>query len=115
MINIQSITLREIRLALKEVFQISSGSETDRRIFLLQLKDADGIESWSECVAGSSPNYLPETIDVAWLAIKKWVAPRVLGRNFKNPEDVQPILEKGSLGIWPAVGAQIPREPFSII
>ena len=98
MINIQSITLREIRLALKEVFQISSGSETDRRIFLLQLKDADGIESWSECVAGSSPNYLPETIDVAWLAIKKWVAPRVLGRNFQKPEDVQPTLEKNFRG-----------------
>ena len=44
MLRIESITLREIRLALKEPFQISSGTVTHRRIFLVQLRSADGVE-----------------------------------------------------------------------
>ncbi len=42
----------------------------------------NGVTAWSECVAGESPNYTPETIDTAWIAITKWVAPRVLGTAF---------------------------------
>ena len=60
-LTLTSVTLREIALPLKEPFQISSGVTTNRRICLLQLKDADGCEGWSECVAGGRPNYSPET------------------------------------------------------
>ncbi|MFQ5707946.1 MAG: o-succinylbenzoate synthase [bacterium] len=98
MLAIARITLREIVLPLKEAFQISSGTETQRRILLLQVEDADGRESWSECVAGSQPNYSPETIDTAWLAIREWVAPRLLGREFETPHTVSQILEQNFRG-----------------
>lgn len=93
MIRIEAITLREIRLPLKEPFRISSGLCTERRIMLLQLRDADGVEVWSECVAGEAPNYTSETIDTAWYAIAEYVAPRVLGVTYANPSDVHPALE----------------------
>ena len=93
MIRIQEITLREIRLPLKEPFRISSGLCTERRIMLLHLRDADGIEVWSECVAGEAPNYTSETIDTAWYAITEYVAPRVLGVEHAHPSDVHPALE----------------------
>ena len=93
MIRIEEITLREIRLPLKEPFRISSGLCTERRIMLLHLRDADGIEVWSECVAGEAPNYTSETIDTAWFAITEYVAPRVLGVNYAQPSDVHPALE----------------------
>jgi O-succinylbenzoate synthase len=105
MIKIQSITLREIVLPLKEVFQISSGATTDRRIFLLQLQDADGTEAWSECVAGRKPNYFPETIDTSWLAITDWLAERVLSREFESLEAVSPELNKNIRGHNMAKGA----------
>jgi O-succinylbenzoate synthase len=54
-LHVERITLREIRLPLKEPFRISSGVCTERRIFLLELRDADGVEVWAECVAASSP------------------------------------------------------------
>ena len=98
MIRIQSITLREIRLPLREPFQISSGVCTERRIGLLQLSDGDGTAAWSECVAGEEPNYSPETIDTAWHAIVEWVAPRVLGRTFHDPRAVHPELERDFRG-----------------
>ena len=85
MINIERIVLREIRLPLKEPFRISSGVVTDRRIALLELFDADGTIGWSECVAGEQPNYSSETIDTAWLAIREWLARRVIGHAFDHP------------------------------
>ncbi|MFL6289756.1 MAG: o-succinylbenzoate synthase [Thermoanaerobaculia bacterium] len=96
--RIESMTLREIRLALKEPFQISSGTVTHRRIFLLQARSADGIEAWGECVAGEQPNYGPETIDLAWVAMREYVAPRVLGRDFAGPEEIQPALDENFRG-----------------
>lgn len=93
MINLERITLREIRLPLKEPFRISSGVVTDRRITLLELTDADGTVAWSECVAGEQPNYSAETVETAWLAMRDWLAPRVLGRSFAHPSEVFAVLD----------------------
>src|SRR5688572_118833 len=98
MIKLTSITLREIRLPLKEPFRISSGVVSERRIALLELRDASGATTWSECVAGETPNYSPETIDTAWLAITEWLAPRVIGRAFESPGDVLPVLDEDIRG-----------------
>ena len=87
------LSLREIRLPLREPFRISSGEVTERRIMLLELRDTDGVSVWSEGVAAEQPNYSPEAIDTAWIAISEWVAPRVLGRDFAHPGDVFPVLE----------------------
>ena len=96
--EIVSITLREIRLPLKEPFRISSGLTTERRIALLELRDASGTSAWSECVAGELPNYSSETIDTAWLAITEWLAPRVLGRAIESPGEAFPILDRDIRG-----------------
>ncbi len=97
-LQIDSITLREIQLPLVEPFRISSGVTTTRRILLLELVDADGASTWSECVAGDFPNYSPESIDTATLAIREWLAPRVLGRRFETPEDVSAALAEDLRG-----------------
>ncbi len=98
MIQIERITLREIRLPLKEPFEISSGTVADRRIFLLQLRDVTGITGWGECVAGEWPNYTAETVETAWLAMREWIAPRVLGRKFNHPREIFPVLEENFRG-----------------
>ncbi len=94
----ERLTLREIQLPLREPFRISSGTQTLRRILLLELEDASGAAVWSECVAPEQPNYSPETIDTAWLAIRSWVAPRVLGQTFEQPDEVFPALERDFRG-----------------
>ena len=90
---VERIVLREIRLPLKEPFRISSGVVTERRICLLQMHHPDGADVWAECVAGEYPNYSPETVETAWLAITSWIAPRVLGRQFHAPSDIHPLLQ----------------------
>jgi O-succinylbenzoate synthase len=98
MLQVDRITLREIRLALKEPFRISSGVCTERRILLLELQDADGTVAWSECVAGELPNYSSETIDTAWFAIREWIAPRIVGRAVDGPEQVHGELARDFRG-----------------
>jgi len=97
-LRLERLTLREIQLPLKEPFRISSGTQTTRRILLLELEDAGGATAWSECVAPELPNYTAETIDTAWLAIRDWVAPRVLGRSFAEPSEVFPVLQRDFRG-----------------
>jgi O-succinylbenzoate synthase len=79
MLRLERIQLREIHLPLREPFRISSGVLTARRITLLELVDADGVVAWSECVAEELPNYSPDTAETSWLALREWLAPRVLG------------------------------------
>jgi o-succinylbenzoate synthase len=123
MITLSRIRLREMRLPLREPFRISSGVISDRRILLLELTDASGATVWSECVAGEAPNYTPETIDTAWIAITKWIAPRVLGTTFELPGDVSAALDKDfrghnmakagvEMGIW-GLAAEMAGLPLS--
>ena len=97
-LRLTKITLREIRLTLREPFQISSGLTTDRRILLLELEDGDGHSAWSECVAGEQPHFSAETIDTAWLAVKEWIAPRVLGQGVAHPSRLDERLHSGIRG-----------------
>lgn len=98
MLCIDRLILREIRLALREPFRISSGVVHERRILLLELIDRGGASVMSECVAFDLPNYSSETVDTAWLAIRQWLAPRLLGRKLAGPEVVHALLETNIRG-----------------
>lgn len=91
---IREIHLRELRLPLKEPFVISSGVQEVRRIFLVELVAEDGCVGWGECVAGEEPNYLPETVDVAWHMIREWIGPTILDREIEHPRQVYPLLQE---------------------
>jgi len=97
-LHIVEATLREIELPLKERFVISSGWWENRRILLLHVRDAHGVETWAECVCGHRPNYSPETIDTAWLALEAWLLPKVLGVELEGPAIVKPLLDDGVNG-----------------
>ncbi|MCG3155983.1 MAG: o-succinylbenzoate synthase [bacterium] len=123
MLQIERLTLREIRLPLKDPFEISSGTVKDRRVFLLQLRETGGRTGWSECVAGEEPNYTAETVETAWIALREWIAPRVLGRKFNHPREIFPVLEQNfrghqmakaalEMGAW-ELAAQIEGVPLS--
>jgi o-succinylbenzoate synthase len=120
---IDAVTMREIRLPLREPFRISSGEVSERRIALLELHHPDGITTWSECVAGEHPNYSPETIDTAWLAITEWIGPRVLNTAFDHPRDVRAVLQQDirghdmakaalEMGLW-ALYAELQQQSLS--
>ena len=75
--KITRAVLRELPLRLKEFFEISSGGTQARRIVLLTL-EADGVQGWSECVAGEAPGYSYETTDTAWHVLTRWLLPALV-------------------------------------
>jgi len=97
-LRLSRVTLREIRMTLREPFEISSGRTTGRRILLLELEDADGTIAWSECVAGERPHFSAETVDTAWLALTEWIVPRVLGVGLSHPNGIDGMLRRGIRG-----------------
>jgi O-succinylbenzoate synthase len=97
-IRLKQLGLREIRLPLKEPFRISSGVVSVRRILLVELEPEEGDRVWAECVAAERPNYSWETLGTAWLALREYIAPRVVGVGIDGPVRVHEVLEKDFRG-----------------
>lgn len=86
--RIDAVEVREIRLPLRERFEISSGYSEERRILLVRLH-AGGETGWSECVAGEDPGYSYETTGTAWHILSEFLIPALLGAEVEGPADVE--------------------------
>ena len=78
--KIERITLREIRMPLVHFFETSFGRTTERRMILVEVL-ADGVSGWGEVTCGENPFYNEEWTQSAWLILRDYCAPRVLGRD----------------------------------
>jgi O-succinylbenzoate synthase len=83
--KIKRITLREISMRLKQPFETSFGVTQDRRIVLVEL-EAESARGWGEVTAGEGPFYNSETTDTAWLVIRDFLAPAIIGKSFDSAE-----------------------------
>ncbi len=93
--KIEAITLREINMPLVHFFETSFGRVYTRRILLLTVH-CEGIDGWAECVAGEDPYYSSEWADSAWVTIKSFLAPAVLGRSIDRGADVPQLMARVS-------------------
>lgn len=86
-IKIERIVLRHIRLPLVHFFETSFGRTYERQIILVEAM-ADGISGWGEITAGENPFYNEEWTGSIWPLLVDYVAPRVVGHEFSNAEEV---------------------------
>ena len=91
--KVEAITLREIRMPLVHFFETSFGRTTERRILLLTVH-TDGPEGWGECVAGEDPFYSEESVDTAWYAIEKYLAPAFLGKGLDHGAEAPAMMAR---------------------
>src|SRR5215472_7029540 len=77
--KIEAITLREIRMPLVHFFETSFGRTTDLRMLLVTIH-TDGPGGRRECVSREHPHYSEESIDTAWYATERYLAPALLGK-----------------------------------
>src|ERR1700691_4290510 len=91
--KIEALTLREIQMPLFHFFETSFGRTYSRRILLLTAH-SQGVDGWSECVAGEDPFYSSEWIDSSWLTIIHHLAPAVMGRNLESARDSAALFAK---------------------
>ena len=85
--QLDRITLREIRMPLVHHFETSFGRTTERRILLVEV-DGEGATGWGEVTCGERPFYNEEWVDVAWMILSDFVAPQVLGQEIDSAADV---------------------------
>jgi o-succinylbenzoate synthase len=90
--KIERIDIREIHMRLRAPFETSFGSVQHRRILLLQVH-ADGVSGWGEGTATEGPFYISETIDTAWLMLRDFLIPRVLGKRIDGARDIPELLK----------------------
>src|SRR6202050_5289275 len=92
--KIEALTLREIQMPLVHFFETSFGRTYSRRILLLTAH-SEGVDGWSECVAGEDPFYSSEWIDSSWLTTIHHLAPAVMGRNLESARHPAALFAKG--------------------
>ena len=85
--QIERVTLRQIKMPLVHFFQTSFGRTTDRHMALVEVSSG-GISGWGEVTAGENPFYNEEWTESAWLIVRDYVAPRVLNHKFDSAADV---------------------------
>jgi len=77
-IKLDRVVLRQIRMPLVHFFETSFGRTTERDIILVEAL-SDGLAGWGEATCGENPFYNEEWTDSAWLILRNYAAPRVLG------------------------------------
>ena len=89
--RIDAISVREIRLRLKSPFETSFGILQERRILLVEVK-SDGTTGWGEVTAVEGPFYNSETTDTAWIMLRDFIIPLVLGKELASATEVPALL-----------------------
>src|ERR1035437_5275023 len=88
--KVERITLRQIRMPLVHFFETSFGRTTERHIILVEAQ-GEGVSGRGEVTAGENPFYNEECTGSAWMILRDYAAPRVVGRDPQSAADVYPL------------------------
>lgn len=91
--KVEAITLRELQMPLKSFFETSFGRVEHRRV-LLVTAHCEGIEGWAECVASEGPFFSYEWIETAWVTIREFLAPALIGAEFQRASDAAVLMSR---------------------
>jgi O-succinylbenzoate synthase len=86
-VKIEALVARELSMRLVAPFETSFGVTHDRRILLVELISDEG-SGWGEVTAGEGPFYSPESTDTAWVVLRDFLAPLVLGKTIRDPGEL---------------------------
>ncbi len=88
--RVEAITLRKLKMRLKEPFETSFGISEERSVILVELL-ADGLIGWSEITVQDGPFFNAETPVTAWHVVRDFLAPLLLKKNISSGSDA-PLL-----------------------
>ena len=82
--KLEQIELREVNTNLRFRFETSFGAEQELRKTILILH-SEGLQGYGEGTANNWPGYSYETADTIWEALKSYILPRVIGKDYATP------------------------------
>jgi O-succinylbenzoate synthase len=81
--RLERVVLRRIRMPLVHFFETSFGRTSERQILLVEAV-SDGVSGWGEVTAPEHPFYNEEWTDSAWLILRDYAAPALVGRTMPS-------------------------------
>lgn len=96
--RVSTVELLELTLPLLEPFIISGGAIRERRSLIVALHDDAGHTGYGEAPPFELPFYSEETLPGAGDLLARVLLPRVVGREFDRPEDLDAALRVGVRG-----------------
>src|SRR5579863_5114837 len=91
--KVEAITIHELRMPLKYFFETSFGRTESRRV-LLVTAHCEGVDGWAECVAGDAPFFSYEWVETAWLTIREFLAPAIIGATISEAKDSARLMSR---------------------
>jgi len=96
--HVTSAELFSLTLPLVEPFIISGGAVHERRSLIVRLRDGEGHVGYGESPPFETPFYSEETLATAREMIQHVLLPRIVGKSFDGPEQVDAALREGVRG-----------------
>ena len=87
-IHIKQIEVSILRLPMTVPFVTSFGEVKDKTTILVKVTDNDGVIGWGEAPTLLYPLYTSESTEVAYVALTKYLIPRILGQKIRHPSDI---------------------------
>lgn len=91
--KIERVELHHVAMTLVHPFRTSFGTQTEHPCVLVSVHGG-GHTGWGECVTGLGPFYSAETIMSAWMVLKDYAIPMVLGRELGHPSEMAALTER---------------------
>src|SRR6266571_3028240 len=90
--KLEKIVLRQIRMPLVHFFETSFGRTTERDMILVEAV-SEGASGWGEVTVTENPFYNEEWTNSAWLILRDYAVPRLLGESLASANDVASLTE----------------------
>src|SRR6266851_127037 len=91
--KVEAVTIRELRMPLKYFFETSFGRTESRRVLLVTVHCED-VDGWAECVASDAPFFSYEWIETAWLTIREFLAPAIIGAKISQAREAAALMSR---------------------
>lgn len=88
---IKKVTMRHMKMTMKNPFVTSFGSMQEKEFFLLEVFDEDGNTGWGESAAFQAPWYTEETVQTTLHMIRDFLIPLVLNKEIRHPDEISEI------------------------
>ena len=86
--QITEVTIRKMKMKMKEPFATSFGTMQDKHFLLLTVHDEAGNTGWGESVAFDAPWYTEETVETSLHMLRDFLIPLLLGKEIAHPDQV---------------------------
>jgi O-succinylbenzoate synthase len=86
--RVRAVELLLVELPLVHPFRTSFGEMREKRCIVVRV-ETDGAEGWGECVADVRPDFSEEFNDGAWIVLREFLAPALLGADTTDVESAE--------------------------